>query len=176
MRKLFWVIVAVLLTYPFAAVAGSVDLRSNEKSYLAELSKIIPEDKIVPVEKLHEKWLEVQAGKSKAVIIDIRTRDEFDTGHIMGANNIDSGHAYTMPKKYDDPETEIWVFCRTQHRATYFVSLLYHYGYKNVYLVEGGVVSWIKTGYPLVNEYMGQIMVTSYSNKLKENFDHREGH
>jgi len=116
----------------------------------------------------------VQSGKSKAIIIDIRTEAEFDAGHIQDSNNVDSGHAYTMPKKVEDADAEIWVTCRTKHRATYFVGLLYKYGYKNVYLVEEGIAAWAKKGYPMVTKYMGKIEVKEYEKELKENFQFRE--
>jgi len=128
------------------------------------------------VDQLHEKWQEVQAGTSGAVILDIRTHDEFDAGHILGSNNVDSGHAYSMPKKWKDQDTEMWVFCRTKRRATYFVSMLHQYGYRNVYLVDGGIVAWLDKGYPLVNEHLGKIKVIKYNKRLKEELDYREGH
>lgn len=147
----------------------------GEKAIMSDFKKAIPADHVVPVDALYSKWQEVQAGKSKAVIIDIRTRDEFDNGHVLGSNNIDSGHAYSIPSRWADPNTEIWVFCRTKHRASYFAGTLYKYGYKNVYLVDGGLVAWIEKGYPLVNEYLGEIKVTKYDKRLKEEFLFREG-
>ena len=83
----------------------------------------------------------------------------------MGSNNIDSGHAYTVPKKWSDPNTEMRVVCRTKHRASYFVGMLYWYGYKNVCLVDGGVKEWVDSGYPLVNKYLGEIRVIKYDKK-----------
>lgn len=107
------------------------------------------------VDDLYKTWQDIQAGKSTAVIIDVRSHEEFDAGHIKDSNNVDSGHAYQLPKKIAYENQEIWVFCRTQHRASYFVSMLYNYGYRNVYLVVGGIVKWIEQGYPLVNEHLG---------------------
>jgi 3-mercaptopyruvate sulfurtransferase SseA len=54
--------------------------------------------------------------------------------------------------------------------------MLYKYGYKNIYMVDGGIVAWAEKGYPLVNEYLGEIKVTKYDKKLKEDFIVREGH
>ena len=173
MRGAIFVAIVVMLFHAGIIFAGTKD---GEKAFLADLKKAIPSNKIVSVDDLHKTWEAIQAGKSKAVIIDVRTHDEFDAGHIKGSNNIDSGHAYTIPKKINDENQEIWVFCRTQHRASYFVSMLYNYGYKNVYLVEGGIVDWIEKGYPLVNQYLGDIKVTKYSKKTSENYAFREGH
>ena len=68
----------------------------------------------------------------------------------------------------------MWVLCRTTHRATYFAGMLYGYGYKNVYLVEKGIVGWFEKGYPIVNTYLGEISVVKYDKKLKETYVYRE--
>jgi 3-mercaptopyruvate sulfurtransferase SseA len=54
------------------------------------------------------------------------------------------------------------------------VGLLYAYGYKNVYLVDKGIVAWSEKGYPLVNTYLGEINVVKYDKKLKETYVYRE--
>jgi len=171
-----WMLLLALVALLGALPAQAGVTKDGEKLFLENLKKAIPQERVATVDALHDKWLEVQAGKSKAVIIDIRTHDEFDAGHILGSNNVDSGHAYTMPDKFEDPESEIWVLCRTKHRASYFVGELYNYGYKNVYMVDGGIVGWIEKGYPLVNEYLGELQVTKYNKKLKEDYLLREGH
>ncbi len=148
--------------------------KDGEKTLFNEFSNAIPKDKFKTVDDLYQKWQEVQSGKSKAIILDIRTEAEFNNGHIIGSSNIDSGHSYGVPKKIKDPNTEIWAFCRTKHRASYFVGMLYRYGYKNVYLVEGGIKAWAEKGYPLVNKYLGEIKVIKYQKKLKEDFWYRE--
>jgi rhodanese-related sulfurtransferase len=176
MKKLLMFFMAGTMACALASPVAAESPKDGEKAFLTELKKAIPQDHVKSVDDLYAKWQDVQAGKSKAVIIDIRTQDEFDAGHILGSNNIDSGHAYQMPGKFTDPDTEIWVFCRTQHRASYFTSMLYKYGYKNVYLAEGGIAGWASKGYPLANEYLGQIVVSKYEKKLSEEYVIREGH
>ena len=154
-----------LLTVP---VMASADLKAGEKAVLEDFRSAIPKDKLKTVDDLHAIWVAVQEGKSKALIIDIRTEAEFNAGHIIGSSNVDSGHAYGLPKKVKDANAEIWVFCRTKHRASYFVGELYKYGYTNVYLAEGGIKAWAEKGYTLGNKYLGEINVTKYHKKLKE--------
>jgi rhodanese-related sulfurtransferase len=173
-KKMLLCCAALVFTAGFSGQSFASALEDGEKATLTELKAAIPQDKIKTIDDLHAKWEEVQSGKSKAIIIDIRTEAEFDAGHIENSNNIDSGHAYTMPKKIDDANAEIWVTCRTKHRATYFTALLYKYGYKNVYLVEDGIEAWAKKGYPLVNKYMGKIEVKDYQKELKEKYQFRE--
>lgn len=172
-KKLIVCITALTFIVSIPAVSFA-DLKTGEKALLDDLRSSIPKDKVKTVDDLHKKWLSVQNGKSKAIIIDIRTEAEFDAGHIIGSSNVDSGHAYTLPKKITDPDTEIWVFCRTKHRASYFAGMLYKYGYKNVYLAEGGIKAWAEKGYPLGNKYLGEITVAKYHKTLQENFWYRE--
>ncbi|MBA4391950.1 MAG: hypothetical protein C0407_00190 [Desulfobacca sp.] len=82
---------------------------------------------------MHKVWLDVQAGRSKAILIDIRTQSEFEAGHIEGSNLVTLSHVNNMPKIFPDPNAEYWVWCRTANRSAYFVALMYKYGYKNVY-------------------------------------------
>ena len=161
--------VAILLV-PTIALGRPAD---EEKKVFAELSALIPKNRVVTVDELYRKWQDIQAKKSQAVILDIRTGAEFYAGHVLGSNNIDSGHPYLVPKTWPDPNTEIWVFCRTKHRATYFSSFLYRYGYKNVYLVDGGIAGWAEKGYPLFSKDFGEIRVVKYNKDLKEEFQVR---
>lgn len=167
-------VISICFPYNCFASSGAAELKEREKALVGEFRSAIPADKLKAVDDLYAKWQEVQAGKSDAVIIDIRTEAEFDAGHIIGSSNIDSGHAYGLPKKIKDPGKEIWVFCRTKHRASYFVGMLYKYGYTNVYLVDGGIKEWAEKGYQLGNKYLGEITVSKYHKKLEEDFWYRE--
>jgi rhodanese-related sulfurtransferase len=171
-RSICCAVLAFSLALP--AFSFAADLKAGETAVFNELRSAIPKDKIKDSDDMYEKWKEIQSGKSKAVIIDVRTEAEFDAGHIINSSNVNSGHAYGMHKKIKDPNAEIWVTCRTQHRASYFVGMLYKYGYKNVYLAEGGIKDWAEEGYPLANKYLGTIEVTDYQKKLKETFMYRE--
>ncbi|MCI5144768.1 MAG: rhodanese-like domain-containing protein [Candidatus Electrothrix sp. AR3] len=165
----------VILTFSLIlpAFSFSADLK-GETAVFNELRSVIPKDKIKNVDDLYGKWKEIQGDKSEAIIIDVRTEAEFDAGHIINSSNVDSGHAYGLRKKIEDASSEIWIICRTQHRASYFVGLLYKYGYTNVYLAEGGIKGWAEKGYPLINKYLGVINVTKYQNQAEEDFLFRE--
>ncbi len=153
-----------------AQTPGAID----ETKVFNEFKAVIPATAVKTIDDLAAKQQEIASGKSKAVIIDIRREAEFDTGHIKNSNNIEAEMAYLVPKKISDPNTEIWVFCRTKHRATYFTGMLYKYGYKNVYMVDGGIKAWAEKGLPLVNKYLGEIKVAKYEDKPAEEFQFRD--
>ncbi len=164
MKKVVAVFMTLAFMFGFAALAAASDnpLVDGEKAFHKEISGLIPADKLKTIDDLYKKWEEVIAGKSKAILLDVRTHPEFDAFHVEGSSHIHAGHMYTIPKKIKDAEAEIWVFCRTDHRAKYVGGFLYKYGYKNVYVVvkdaqgvDGGIVGWVKKGFPVVNYFFG---------------------
>ncbi|QCQ20802.1 rhodanese-like domain-containing protein [Desulfoglaeba alkanexedens] len=144
---------------------GTLDLVAGEKKILAEFKKEIPIDRIINVEQFKKIVDEVNAGTREAYLLDLRSAPEFYTFHIEGADNIHAGHVYTIPRHIADANAEIYIYCRTSHRAFYVAHFLYDYGYTNIWLVDGGMLAWLKAGYPVVNQYMGKF-VAKY-----ENFD-----
>ena len=170
MKKFVVILMAVAFVATTAMVAFAADnpLKDNEKAFHKEVTSWIPKDKMVTTTQLHAKWQEVLAGKSKAILLDVRTHPEFDAFHLEGSSHIHAGHMYTIPGAIKDPNTEIWVYCRTQHRAGYVAGMLYKYGYKNVYYVTkdgkipGGVVGWAAMAYPFVNYFYGEMKITQY--------------
>lgn len=87
MRRILCVIMFISLI-SIAVGSSAADTKSAEKEVTAEMKKSIPPDRIKNIDDLYQKWLNVQAGKSKAIIIDIRTEAEFNSGHIKDSNNM----------------------------------------------------------------------------------------
>ncbi len=164
MKKLAGLIVGLCVLLMFVEVSWSqkVNLKANEKKIWLEFKEAIPKDKWISVQKFHKVWEEILAGKRKAYMIDVRTDSEFNAFHIEGTDHIQAGHWYIIPKKIKDPNAEIYIFCRTKHRAVYVTGFLYKCGYKNVYIVDGGVLAWAKAGYPFVNRFTGQFKIIRY--------------
>jgi rhodanese-related sulfurtransferase len=83
--------------------------------------------------------------EDNAIVIDVRTVDEFNTGHIDGAINIpvDSidGISY-------DKDATIIVYCASGMRSSNAAKTLIDLGYTNVYNLDGGLINW---GFELVD-------------------------
>lgn len=169
MKKVLVIMLALVFVLGMVSLAAAKNpLRAAEKAGHKKLTaKYIPKNMVKSIDDLYKVWQAVMAGKSKAVLLDVRTHPEFNAFHIARSSHIHSGHFYTIPKKFKDPNTEIWVYCRTQHRAGYVVAYLYKWGYKKVYYVKGGIVAWLKKGYPVFNYYIGRIDKVTYAKPPK---------
>ena len=92
----------------------------------------------------------VEIQEVEYVLIDVRTPNEYDTGYIQEAINIDfysdSFDKNILSLKRD---SKIILYCRTNNRSTKTANLLIENGYLDVNVIEGGISSWVKSGYDI---------------------------
>jgi rhodanese-related sulfurtransferase len=94
-------------------------------------------------------WL---AATPAARILDVRTREEFATGHLAKAVLIpwtDKDFA-TRAAKELDPGKPLLVYCRSGRRSAEAAAALVKLGFADVRQIEGGIVAWEKAGKPIV--------------------------
>ncbi len=87
-------------------------------------------------------------------ILDVRRADEFDEGHLPGAQNI--AHTRLLTRLSEIPmDRRILVHCRTNNRSASAAGLLQKYGYQ-VVVLEGGIEAWNLAGGEVVKEVIPQ--------------------
>jgi len=76
------------------------------------------------------------------VILDVRTQDEFNAGHIAGAILVPNETILDeQPDLLPDLDAEILVYCRSGNRSAQSANKLLAIGYTNVYDF-GGIIDW----------------------------------
>lgn len=78
-------------------------------------------------------------GDSNTVIIDVRSRDEFNEGHIKNAINIPLDEIKDI--NYNK-ETNIILYCATGVRSSEAAKELSSLGYTKIYNLDGGLLNW----------------------------------
>lgn len=94
-------------------------------------------------------WL---AATPAARILDVRTKEEFATGHLAKALLIpwtDKDFA-TRAAKELDPGKPLLVYCRSGRRSAEAAEALVKLGFTDVRNVEGGILAWEKAKLPIV--------------------------
>lgn len=80
-----------------------------------------------------------------AVVIDVRTPEEFAMGHIDGAININYlGEGFWDKMEVLDPKGTYFVYCRTARRSVRTCTLMRNGGFKNIYHLDGGWNAWLE--------------------------------
>lgn len=80
---------------------------------------------------------------SDSVIIDVRTPEEFDSGHLDGAINIPYEEIRTKIKEaVPDKKKTVTVYCRSGNRSSAAQKTLKSMGYENV--INGGAYGTLK--------------------------------
>jgi rhodanese-related sulfurtransferase len=81
------------------------------------------------------------------LLIDVRTPEEFNAGHIAGAVNIPLD---TLPERLADFQTDkpIVLYCRSGNRSAQAAIFLDEVGVTGIYDL-GGIIEWQAEGYPL---------------------------
>lgn len=77
----------------------------------------------------------------KALILDVRTEEEFVTGHIIDAINIPVDELQYRIGELEDKNEKILVYCKSGARSVIACEILEAYGFTNIYNI-GGVVDW----------------------------------
>ena len=89
----------------------------------------------------------IELKDSEYILIDVRTQDEFDSGHINSAINLDF---YSNTFKNDIlslPKNEtIVLYCRTNNRSSKTATILQENGYRDILVIKGGINEWVKNG------------------------------
>ena len=95
------------------------------------------------------------------ILVDVRTIDEYESGHIQDAINFDFySESFQKEILSLDKSSSIILYCRTQNRSTKTANYLKENGYKEITVLAGGITSWVKNGNDLVYNFTEDINST----------------
>lgn len=83
-------------------------------------------------------------------LVDVRTLEEFQSGHISTAINIDFFSTNFIDEiKEFETSLNLILYCRTDNRSSKSAKILADNDFKNVYVIKGGIEEWISQGNPV---------------------------
>jgi len=82
-----------------------------------------------------------------AVLVDVRTEDEYNSGYIENSLNIDYfSNEFSVNADKLDKTTPIILYCRSGKRSSMSANKISKLGFKEIYNLEGGILEWIEEG------------------------------
>lgn len=135
-RKLFYGVAGLIVL----AVAAFALINANTNCCAQETATV----QAISPSSYQEQFAETGAGH---LLIDVRTPEEFASGHIEGAVNIPvddlAGRLSEVPQGQP-----IVVYCRSGNRSATASRILADAGYTGIYDL-GGLQGWISQGFPV---------------------------
>ncbi len=133
---LTYAVIAVLVVIAAGFVWNTVQSRSNDVIVSNGAKPIATHQRISPAQY---QTTFVQPHKSH-LLVDVRTPEEFASGHIPGAINIS---LQSLPQRMKElpQDQSIVVYCRSGSRSATATQLLTRAGYTDLYDL-GGIIAW----------------------------------
>lgn len=96
-----------------------------------------------------EDFKKAVSSDNKAVIVDVRTAQEYYEGHIEGAILMDvSSSGFDDLINSADTSATYYIYCRSGNRSKVAFKKMQNRGLK-VFELEGGIMAWVKKDWPL---------------------------
>jgi rhodanese-related sulfurtransferase len=98
-----------------------------------------------------QKLIEANKDNQKFVIIDLRSKNEFDESHIEGAIFV---HYYATNFKRIisrlDTDSKILLYCQKGRQSPLALRALEKMRFSDMYILDGGFDAWVNAGLPTV--------------------------
>ncbi|MGQ7945148.1 thioredoxin domain-containing protein [Flavobacterium sp. WC2509] len=104
----------------------------------------------------------------KAQVLDVRTPEEYTTGHIENSDNVDwLGNSFiALTDKYDKTKP-VFVYCKSGGRSLKASEKLAELGFTTIYNLDGGMLKWEAAGLTKPDTKIIGICPQEYAELLK---------
>lgn len=89
-------------------------------------------------------WKEKLSKTKNAIILDVRTDEEFNEKHIPNAINLDIrlSHEFVEEIQKLDSSKSYFIYCRSGNRSGQAVLIMNQFGFDNTFSLTGGILEW----------------------------------
>ena len=93
---------------------------------------------------LQDDWAEELKADPNAIILDVRTEEEYNEAHIPNSILLDyyRGQDFIDELNELDRDKSYYVYCRTGNRSGQTCAIMNQLGFENAYNLVGGIEQW----------------------------------
>ena len=103
----------------------------------------------VPFMSMAELRTRVESAGNELVVLDVREKDAYESGHIPGARLLPRGQLeLRVDKELPDPTARIVTCCEFGRISTLAAATLRTMGFQRAVALDGGMKAWLEAGYP----------------------------
>jgi rhodanese-related sulfurtransferase len=134
-------IITFMLVVSITIAFASQDFNSNPNTR-SNIMNITPSDAYALIRN-----------SSNLVIIDVRTPQEYQSGRLDEAINLDYySHGFLNNLTSLDKNSTYLIYCRRGIRGGLALGIMRDLGFKEVYNIAGGLTQWAQEGRPMIGE------------------------
>ena len=138
-KKISFLLVIIFFVLYSASVVHAVD--KTPEQVVREAKASVSEVSIDEVKKMID-------NREDIILLDVRDREEYETGHIPGAINISRGSLdFKIHLIIPDKNAKIVVYCGLDLRSPLATKSMNDLGYKKAVNMIGGLKAWKEAGY-----------------------------
>ncbi|MGA0431449.1 MAG: rhodanese-like domain-containing protein [Flavobacteriaceae bacterium] len=91
-----------------------------------------------------QQWVDQQAELSEYEILDVRTLEEFEAGHIPNATLLDINDPPNFMSGLNarNKDKTYFVYCRSGARSARACQVMEQFGFKTTFNLLGGIMEW----------------------------------
>ena len=133
---------SIIVSFAILALITGIGACSPNTSLASTTAPVLASERITPLDYQHR-----FGDGSPHLLIDVRTPEEFASGHIQNAVNIS---VETLQARLEEVPsgTSVVVYCRSGNRSASAAQILIDGGYQPVYDL-GGIQDWLAQGLPI---------------------------
>ena len=157
--------IAGILT-AFIILISSPTISTQDESAGESLKQMLREAKEQVMGITVEELAELMVDGTDYTLLDIRTEDEYNAGHLHGAVWVPRGKIEfeAASGKFEPREKRLIIYCRIDGRSSLCGQTLKDLGYEQVAYLTGGFMAWAKAGYTIFNRH-GELIVKEFEKK-----------
>lgn len=85
--------------------------------------------------------------QKEVLVLDVRTRQEYEVGHLPSAINIDIYASDFWERISElDRDQKYAVYCRSGNRSSQAINMMKDMGFSQLVELDGGVIAWTRSG------------------------------
>jgi thioredoxin len=108
---------------------------------------------------------------SNIQLVDVRTSEEFLSGHIKNAKNIDvNGPNFEAEVASLYKDIPVYVYCHSGSRSADAANQLSKMGFKQVFNLNGGIMAWKNNNMPIVESVAKPVPTQTHNSDDVESF------
>jgi len=198
MKHYIYIVFALFLSISLTSCSSDPTYKGDPVGKIVDIDSILAKNNTENIAKLYQMHgnfintkqfppiinaVDLQKGLKNNLLIDIRSKEAYEAGHIEGAYNVQKDKIIDFLTEQQNPGAydKVVVICYSGQMASYVTGVLRYSGFNNTFVLLHGMAAWNKDFAGILKKNFGlkyrDMIVPTEHNEVAEKEAHaKEGH